>query len=371
MKSGRTFFIDRLRVVLTALVILHHTAITYGGSGGWFYREVSDSGTPTSLLLTVFCAVNQSFFMGMFFLLAGYFTPAAFGRKGTRRFLQERLVRLGIPLLVFGFLLGPLTIALADSLRGAQVGAHWFALLTKGEFVIGPLWFALALLLFACAYIVWRVVREKPAPDERRALPSSFAWFIAALAVGAAALALRQMVPVGENVFGLQLGYFASYVFLFALGCMAASHRWLERIEWQQARHWLGVTLVTIPVLFVAAALAGALEGKPVNFNGGLGLPAIIYAFWEPFVAWGIIASLLVVFRDRFNTPSPAWQSFGEQAYAAFIVHAPVLVGLSVMLAGWAAPPALKFAVVGSAAVFASFALAAMLRKLPFAQRVI
>jgi glucan biosynthesis protein C len=36
MTTGRTFFIDRLRVVLTALVILHHTAITYGGSGGWF-----------------------------------------------------------------------------------------------------------------------------------------------------------------------------------------------------------------------------------------------------------------------------------------------------------------------------------------------
>jgi hypothetical protein len=70
MTAARTYFIDRLRVVLTVLVILHHTAITYGGSGGWFYREVHDGSTPTSLLLTVFCAVNQSFFMGMLFLLA-------------------------------------------------------------------------------------------------------------------------------------------------------------------------------------------------------------------------------------------------------------------------------------------------------------
>ncbi len=36
MPEARTHFIDRLRVVLTAWVIVHHTAITYGGSGSWF-----------------------------------------------------------------------------------------------------------------------------------------------------------------------------------------------------------------------------------------------------------------------------------------------------------------------------------------------
>lgn len=31
-------------MVRTVLVIAHHTAITYGGSGSWFYREVTDGG---------------------------------------------------------------------------------------------------------------------------------------------------------------------------------------------------------------------------------------------------------------------------------------------------------------------------------------
>lgn len=148
MTTGRTFFIDRLRVVLTALVILHHTAITCGGSGGWFYREVRDGGTPTSLLLTVFCAINQSFFMGMFFLLAGYFTPASLARKGVRKFLQERLLRLGVPLLIFGFVLGPLAVAPAGVPAGRPWGPQWLGQLSQGSFVIGPLWFAWALLLF-------------------------------------------------------------------------------------------------------------------------------------------------------------------------------------------------------------------------------
>lgn len=371
MATGRTFFIDRLRVVLTALVILHHTAITYGGSGGWFYREVTDGGTPTSLLLTVFCAVNQSFFMGMFFLLAGYFTPAALERKGARTFMQERLVRLGIPLLFFGFVLGPLTVALAAVPAGGQVGPRWWALLSQGEFVIGPLWFAWALLLFAAGFMVLQRTRSASVAGSEQALPSSMSWLFAALAVGAAALLLRQFVPVGENVLGLQLGYFASYVFLFALGCTASRHRWLERLERQQASLWAWLSLGTVPLLFIAAAFSGALQGKVVNFNGGLGRPAIVYAFWEPFVAWGVIATLLVLFRERFNTPSPTWQSWGTQAYGAFIVHAPILVGLSVAIAGWALPPALKFAIVGVAATVGSFAVAAGLLKLPGLRRVI
>ena len=67
---------------MTAFVILHHTAITYGAPGGWFYNELKPSGTVSSLLLTLFVATNQAYFMGFFFLLAGYFTPPSLERKG-------------------------------------------------------------------------------------------------------------------------------------------------------------------------------------------------------------------------------------------------------------------------------------------------
>jgi glucan biosynthesis protein C len=78
-----------------------------------------------------------------------------------------------------------------------------------------------------------------------------------------------------------------------------------------------------------------------------------------------------VVFRDRFNAPSAAWQRWGAQAYGAFIVHAPIVVGLAVALAGWALPPLLKFVIVGASGIAASFAIAAGLLRLPGARRVI
>jgi fucose 4-O-acetylase-like acetyltransferase len=369
--AERTDFIDRLRVLLTVLVILHHTAITYDGSGGWFYRELRDPGTPSSLLLTLFCAVNQSFFMGMFFLLAGYITPASLARKGARAFVRDRLVRLGLPLLVFGFVLGPLTVALAGVPAGRGVADTWLGLLGQGSFVIGPLWFAWALLIFSLTFVGWQLVWPKPALDPARALPSSAVWLAAAIVVGAAALALRQVVPVGQDVLGLQLGYFASYTFFFVLGAVAWQHRWLERVDRRQAVQWGWVTLATLPLLFVAAALAGALEGRPVNFSGGLGMAAVVYAFWEPLVAWGIIAGLLAVFRARFNRPSAHWQAWGGQAYGAFIVHAPIVVALAVASASWQLPPLVKFAVVGSGVVVASFVVAALLLRLPGVRRII
>ena len=55
---GRHDGLDRLKAGVTLLVIFHHTAITYGGAGGWFYRELAQSDRPSSILLTFFCAIN-------------------------------------------------------------------------------------------------------------------------------------------------------------------------------------------------------------------------------------------------------------------------------------------------------------------------
>ena len=67
---------DALRAAVTLLVVFHHTALTYGAIGGWYYREIAPSGSPGSLLLILFCTANQAWFMGLFFLLACSSPPA-------------------------------------------------------------------------------------------------------------------------------------------------------------------------------------------------------------------------------------------------------------------------------------------------------
>ena len=67
-QAGKILYIDNLKVVLTILVVLHHTFITYGAPGGWYYSEKT-THIAASIPMTLFVATNQSFFMGFFFPL--------------------------------------------------------------------------------------------------------------------------------------------------------------------------------------------------------------------------------------------------------------------------------------------------------------
>ena len=77
--QDRLGHVDDLKVVLTPGVIAAHAAITYGSEGSWYYTEDGPEW------LTVPLALGAVFGMGLFFFLAGAFTPASVARKGVRR----------------------------------------------------------------------------------------------------------------------------------------------------------------------------------------------------------------------------------------------------------------------------------------------
>lgn len=371
--AERELYIDRLRSVLTACVILHHCAITYGAAGGWFYYELRFDGSPTSLLLTMFTGMQQAYFMGFFFLLAGYFTATSLDRKGAGRFLADRFLRLGLPLLGFILLLGPLTAAMVEAATGGSFGGTFVWLWQHKRIINGPLWFAEALLIFSLLYCGGHaILPAAKTPPKQRKTPGFFWWMMSAVAVGGGALLIRQWIPVGENVFGLQLGFFASYVFLFFLGIVARRKNWIAQLSWRQTRWPLAVSIVVFPVLWMVCGFFQATHrGAALNVTGGLSLPAVVYAFWEPLFAWGVIAALLVGFRRWLNRPSAMWSWLDRRAYAVFVIHPPVLVGVSLLLHGWAAAALVKFGVAGALAVVACWLLADPLVRLPGVRRVL
>ena len=160
MQSSRMLYIDNLRTLVIALVIVLHVCSTYGGEDSWYYKE----GHPdiiTSSVLTVCTAMVGVFPMGLLFLIAGYFTPASYEHKGTWRFLKDRLLRLGIPMLFFDFIIQPILIYTVDVSVNGYDGT--FRKMLKdyyGSFHIGtgPLWFVEALLIFTLVYVLWKQV---------------------------------------------------------------------------------------------------------------------------------------------------------------------------------------------------------------------
>ena len=102
----RLYYLDNLRILLILLVIQQHLAVTYGGPGTWDIKFETDD-VLTLVIFSLHNAVNQSFFMGFFFLLSAYFTPASYDRKKAGRFMLDRLSRLAIPLVIYDTLISP------------------------------------------------------------------------------------------------------------------------------------------------------------------------------------------------------------------------------------------------------------------------
>ncbi|MCP5367845.1 MAG: acyltransferase family protein [Hyphomicrobiales bacterium] len=165
--ESRLDHLDHLRASLVILVVVHHLALVYGASAPFYYVEPPFDEPGTFVLLTDFVLFNQAWFMGLLFLLAGHFTPGSVDRLGPGAFARARLVRLGLPVLVFILVLNPLAsvgyFLMPASLTGIKETPDWTAYF--GLWGLGPLWFAALLLIFDLGYAVWRATAaRRPAP---------------------------------------------------------------------------------------------------------------------------------------------------------------------------------------------------------------
>ena len=203
-QASRLWFIDNLRVVLICGVVVAHLTLTYGAFGGGFgpysyYRDPAQVDMLTSNVLTILIGIGASCGMGFFFLLAGYFTPGSYDRKGGASFLRDRLVRLGIPWLLYDLLLDPLVVYIAGGLHGSYWSFYGDYLLHVRTIAPGLVWFIETLLLFSILYAAWRALsRQRPfASATAWKLPSTRAICGFIFALGLVSFVVRIWWPIG------------------------------------------------------------------------------------------------------------------------------------------------------------------------------
>jgi len=63
-----------------------------------------------SLFFGMYQSFLQAWFMGFLFLLAGYFVPISFDRKGAGKFVADRAYRLGTPSLIYVVFVQPFIV---------------------------------------------------------------------------------------------------------------------------------------------------------------------------------------------------------------------------------------------------------------------
>lgn len=380
--SSRLLYVDNLRVFLTILVVVHHLAITYGASGSWFYSE-RPSTMLAEILLTMFTGLNQFYFMGLFFMIAGYFVPGAVDRKGAWQFMKDRLVRLGIPFLLFVTLVSPIIIYVSgvyqgwwsESLREFLAG-YWQRIGLDS----GPLWFVETLLVFSAVYVLGRAILSwlKPNRENQTAQPvqkqlthGRIIAFILVLAP--ASIAVRLVAPIDTTWHNLQLAFFPQYILLFSAGILAYRQNWLTEIPDAVRRVWSKVALAAIAVMPLMMAAVMVFGGGDLNqVKGGLTVFSIFTAIWESVYCIAMPILLLSVFRRRLDFQGRLSQFLSRNAYTVYIIHAPVIVFTAILFRNLAIDPLLKFVLVAPLGVALCFLISHFLvRRLPLADRVL
>jgi glucans biosynthesis protein C len=80
---------------------------------------------------------------------------------------------------------------------------------------------------------------------------------------------------------------------------------------------------------------------------------------------------LIYAFRRHLNQRGKVAGFLVPNAYTAYLIHAPVIAYLALAVRGVMLYPLLKFALVAPVAVLLSFGLGSLIRKAPYADRVL
>ena len=381
-QGKRLLYIDNLRILLICAVLVQHLSDTYGASGSWMYRDPAATDTFTSIFLTAFNLIGMAAGMGFFFLLAGYFTPASYDRKGGVAFVRDRLVRLGLPWLVYALLLQPLVSYIAHGLPGSLWSYYPVYLHRVGSSFIanGPIWFVELLLYFSLLYAAWRwLTRSRPqATSGEGAVPGNWAILGFILALGLLSFVVRIWWPqyYQPGPLNLPLGYLPQYACFFVLGIVAYRRNWLFKLTPRMGRNWaLIALLVSIPFYGVALpyALGGGIAGGRAGTEaaGGFHWLSLVWTLWESFVIVGICLGSLVLFRERLNHQGRLARSLAKSVYTVYLIHPVVLVGFAYAFSVVSLYPLLKWAIAILVTLPLCFLISLAIRKIPLVNRAL
>lgn len=391
-KPDRLFYIDNIRWLVIVSVVLLHTAVTYSGIGSWYYKEPANLDPISFLFFGIFLSFTQAYSMGLLFLIAGYFVPAAFDRKGFFRFLGDRGIRLGIPTLIYMLLINTAIVyyilAFQWDEQRPPLGKFLENSILSLDFLggSGPMWFALALLIFSAFYAIFRLFlpvrglsarvcldRDLGGPKSGESLPGHMAVVGLILLISSFAFLIRIVFPIGTSIMNMQLSFFSQYVILFSVGIIAYRRNWLLCIPYSFGMTWLKASLLGGFAFWMAIMIiGGGSSGDISKYSGGVYWQAAAYALWESFFGVGMSIGLLVLFRERFNEGGRLERFLSENSFSVYVFHAPILILVTLALRGFAWHPLIKFAVAGIIAVAACFAISHLvLRRIPLLKRVL
>lgn len=350
--AERRYDLDWVRIIGMAAVFVHHVAM-YFNTWPWHAKngELTPAFEPLNL---VFLTWN----MPLFFLISGFAAKAALQRRGATGFVKERLLRLGVPLLVAVFLLSPHQVYSERVTYGRFSGTFldflpryfhgWYYVTPEGNFAwMGlHLWYVLVLLVFAVVTLPL-VLRTRagrlPGPLDRlfqRAAPAGVLLLLPLLILALQGILYALGWDAGHSgwPFGVYLAHYLLGFHLLSADGFRAGVRRAGRIA------WAGVAATLVPVAFIP---------EPTAFGGAF----VTWHLARTCHGWWWMVGLLYLGDRHLNRQSPALAYCHEALLPFYILHQPVIVALGFALRAVPIPVAVKFPLLLATAFAVTWAL--------------
>lgn len=329
--TTRSYYLDNLKTLLTVLVIAHHAMIPFVGGEGWPFHP---SNPAESLpYMWHFLSTNAAFFMGLFFMISGYFVPKSFDHQGFAKFIGKKALRLLVPFAIISAILS----------------------LANGKPESGHTWFLSSLFIFCLLYALIRLVFKKSCSNPK---PLSMCLVIIfAVVMSAGSLLLRKFYNQDQWIFlwifKFEPVHYLQYLMMFTLGVLAGRGDWFNKMT-----KGVGLTSLIIGILLCT--------GNYLRGNGAWnGFVYKWFGVYESLLCVFLCVGLVWLFRTFGNWSGKFWQWSAAQAFGAYIIHLFVLLIVENLLDSIWLGAVGKYLAVLTLAVSGSFIITWLLRLPP------
>jgi fucose 4-O-acetylase-like acetyltransferase len=364
----RLRYLDNLKVVLIATIIVVHAILGYAGIvEAWTYSELREVTLNPAVEITVFLLLSPFgfFLIALLFLVSGLLTPPSYARKGARRFVIDRLLRLGVPFVVYVFLIQPTLVYALEHPLGDASGSYWDEYLgAERQIDTGPLWFVGVLLVYSLGYAGWRRWTDRPAVGvvlkQRTVRRIGLGTLIlVAVVVAPTSFAIRLVYPYGsESGFSdLNLWEWPACMAAFGLGMVGSQQGWLGAVPVDLARRCRTLTLFAVIAMATLLAVAGSLDAVDDALGGLHWLGGFFVVVEAMLTVFGSVW-LLSAAQHRLGRRYRWGSALSRSAYGAFILQTAFLLAIAVALRPLTLPAEVKAPIVALGGVTASFAAA-------------
>lgn len=367
----RLYFIDNLRWLMIIFVVIMHANVTYGMLGDWYYVEETQLDMFQNIYFAIYGTFTQAYFMGLLFFIAGYFVPFSFDRKGFGKFTRERAIRLGIPSIIYMLILHPLCVIILNPYEQWNLNIpEWYVNNIKTLSFLddtGPLWFAVALLIFSLIYGLTRLFGFDLSPTKIKSTAiNSKQVLLVALLLSLFTFTTRLVFPIGSSVMNMQLCFFPQYILLFILGIIVARRNLLLSINYKMGISWFRYTLIFGTIFWFLMMIIGEIPSNGFEaFTEHFTWQSAAYSFWESFFCVGVCLGLTVWFREKSNIQGKLGKFLSANAFGVYVFHAPVLIFISMLFKEITIYPFLKYLIVAAVTIPLCFLVSYLLRKIP------